>query len=52
MIEVLQVAMQMRKLSAIHNRPKMVENGKGIHDEQSLAKDQAKVQDDEKLDQC
>ena len=47
-IEVLQVAMQMRKLSDIHNRPKMVENGKGKHDDQSSAK----VQDDEKLDQC
>ena len=29
----------------------MVENGKGKLDEQSLAKDQAKVQDDEKLDE-
>ena len=51
MIEVLLFVMQMRKLSEIHRRPKMVENGKGKLDEQSLVKDQAKVQDDEKLDE-
>ena len=43
--------MQLRELRDIHRWPKIVEDGSGDLDEQSLTKDQAKVQNHEKLDE-